>query len=142
VWSLRYPILEAMLLEIELVGRFLWGGKLQAHPSPKCQFPSLGIPVCYLQGCLGWVLGSPWLGPAFCWVSEPFLLRHLSLSSLGGQAYVQYDLCKHNTHTRIYFAMHPSFYASIVSKFQCLFRCHVWRVESPLALCLSHRNDL
>ena len=36
VWSLRYPTLEVALLEIELVGRFLWGGKLPAHPSPKC----------------------------------------------------------------------------------------------------------
>jgi len=72
VWSLRHPIQEVVFLEIELVGRFLWGGKPPAHPSPKRQFPSLGIPACYQQGCLGWVLGSPWLGPVYCWVSDYF----------------------------------------------------------------------
>jgi len=121
------------------------GGKLPAHPSPKRQFLNLGIPACFLQGCLGWARGSPCLGPVFCWVSgllkEPFLLRQWSLLSLGGQAYVRYGLCKHSTHTRIFFAMHPPFYASIVSKFQCLFRCHVWHVESSLALYLSSRSD-
>ena len=36
------------LLEVGLVGRFLWGKRPPAHPSPKRQFLSLGIPACCL----------------------------------------------------------------------------------------------
>ena len=50
VWSLRRPMQEVVLLEVELVGRILWGKRPPAHPSPKRQFPSLGIPACCLQG--------------------------------------------------------------------------------------------
>ena len=73
---------------------------------------------------------------------EPCLQRQLCLLSPGGRAYFWYGLCKHSTHTRIYFAMHPFFYVSIVLEFQCFFRCLAWLVEFPLALLLSPRSDL
>jgi len=48
---MEFEGLEVMLLEIGLGGWFLWGGKLPARPSPRRQFPNLGTPDCFLQGC-------------------------------------------------------------------------------------------
>ena len=135
VWPLRYPILEAMLLEIELRG-----SQFQASISESGYsflFPArlswMGSWFSLFKSCL--LLGK-W--PIIGAVSSSTVVSPVA----GGQAYVRYGLCKHSTHTRIYFAIHPPFYASIVSKFQCLVRCHVWHVESPLALCLFFRSDL